>query len=220
VCSPCARSGLAVTCLVVATLLLASSWHSSSAAEKPEGEALGVDAAVASQLRELIPRASGLPSALFKKIAQTTVQVDPEFLRQSGSGETLTVLFLTKGFPKPLEGGRNHFRLAEGRGALNPAALARELCREHRLGPLVFTAPYATMIHADRITKLTCTVEGEKASGTVVFQAPGLYEGDVDYVAERADGQWRITEFLLPGYGLKTVRTGKGAWEARELKPN
>ena len=95
-----------------------------------------------------------------------------------------------------------------------------ELAREKRPGHLRFCVPnYATFIHADRITRCTCTAKGDAASGTVHFRVSDLYEGDVDYLAKRQKGKWHITEFRLPRYGFRVVRNPKGLWKKQELSP-
>jgi hypothetical protein len=42
---------------------------------------------------------------------------------------------------------------------------------------------------------------------------PGLYEGKVEYVAERAEGRWRIKEFDLPIHRWRFVWTEAGRWK-------
>jgi hypothetical protein len=52
----------------------------------------------------------------------------------------------------------------------------------------------------------------------VSFTAPGLYSGKVEFVARRKDDAWRIEEFRLFNYGIKTVRGADGKWRKSDLQ--
>ena len=45
------------------------------------------------------------------------------------------------------------------------------------------------------------------------FKVPDLYEGKVQYLAERVEGRWRIKEFHLPIHRWRFVRTEAGQWK-------
>ena len=69
-----------------------------------------------------------------------------------------------------------------------------------------------TMIHADRIQEVTCKVDGDTARGTIKYEVPKLYAGQVDYVARKSDDRWTITEFHLPAHDIHLSRSESGAW--------
>lgn len=126
-------------------------------------------------------------------------------------------MFLTSNFVTN-KGLRKHFRLLNTRGPVNLAAIAEELRRSSQLGVFSILFPYATLVHRDRITKLSCEVKGEVATGTVWFRTPGLCEGDFDYLARRVQGTWRIEEFRFPRAGFRLVFTRQGLWKRRKLQ--
>jgi hypothetical protein len=68
------------------------------------------------------------------------------------------------------------------------------------------------MIHADRITDCTCTVDGDTATGTVSFMVPKLYQGQVNYVARRREGKWKIEEFIMPLHKIHIAVADNGKW--------
>lgn len=171
---------------------------------KPRG------ASAAETIRKLIPRAAGMSMEEFRRIASMG---QPRL--EKIENQTLTSVVV---FGKPaVAKGKPHFRLLGQGRAAKPTSLANELARQVRIGPLRVPTPYATVIHLDRITDFSCTVEGDRATGTVAFRAPKLYEGDADYLARRTDGGWRIEAFVLPRAGLRVVRKASGLWKMERL---
>ena len=170
----------------------------------------------ADQIRWLIPQASAMATAEFDRIARATIVREcpnPEFPNPS-----LTCVLISRKWGDP--GLPKHLRWTGE--VVKPSDLAKE---NHRAIPFlsgrnISFPPYATLLHADRITEFTCDVKGDTATGAVSFRVPELYEGNVDYVALRKEGRWRIEEFLLPGLSLKVVRQGTatGTWKLEELK--
>jgi hypothetical protein len=49
----------------------------------------------------------------------------------------------------------------------------------------------------------------------VSFEVPGLYQGKVQYAAQRHHGKWLITEFIMPAYGIHLVRADDGLWKEK-----
>ena len=74
-----------------------------------------------------------------------------------------------------------------------------------------------TFVHTDRITDFTCIVHADKAAGTVSFKVTGLYQGKVDYIAQRLGGKWFIVEFIMPAYGIHIVRADNGQWKEKAI---
>jgi hypothetical protein len=62
-------------------------------------------------------------------------------------------------------------------------------------------------------------VEGDTASGTVKFEVPDLYAGQVAFEALRSDGEWTITQFKLPAYDVHISLNDRGLWEVHKETP-
>jgi hypothetical protein len=91
-----------------------------------------------------------------------------------------------------------------------PARLAAEIAGGRlSLGPVTF-------IHLRRITDITCEVAGDKATGVVSYKVPDLYLGKVNYVAQRKDNAWQITEFSMPAHKINIVRGDHGLWQEKK----
>ena len=203
-------------CVSLLVCLLAIPSSGAGAAETAQPTEAGQNAAAAAQIRKLIPRAAGMPAAVFEKIATMSRMPKPSDF----DDQPLTIVLL---FSRPVqtEAARKEFRYLDTAGLPKPAALAEEIA-----GPRWATRskiarallqPYATAIHANRITAVACQVEGDRATGTVSFRVPKLYEGNIPYVARRQGDAWQIVEFRLPGHGFRVVRDAKGKWKREEL---
>ncbi len=72
---------------------------------------------------------------------------------------------------------------------------------------------YVSVIRPTYVTDCTCTTDGDEATGVISFRAVGVFEGRCRYTAKREDGQWRIVEFYLPSYQLRTRRESAGVWK-------
>jgi hypothetical protein len=108
--------------------------------------------------------------------------------------------------PGLYEAHAEEFGFDTQQGTPKPSELARELLRSKYRG-------YYSMIHADRITGFTCEADGETAKGSASFKVPGLWEGKVQYAAERVDGRWRIMELQMPIHRWRFVHTEAGRWK-------
>jgi serine/threonine protein kinase len=59
----------------------------------------------------------------------------------------------------------------------------------------------------------------ERVAGSVCFEAPGLYAGEVEFVAELGkNNEPNVIEFTLPNYGLSVVRLADGTWKSKDLQ--
>jgi predicted Ser/Thr protein kinase len=157
--------------------------------------------------RELIPEAASMTSADFQKLASS-----PLATPAVSESQSLSLILMSL---RPGEAAKT-----------NPAALADFQYLEAPMPSRVAEAMwktkskgYATAIQPEFITNCTCRTENDTATGTVSFTAPGLYSGKVDFVARRTAGVWRIDEFRLPGYGIKTVRGEDGKWTRSDIAP-
>jgi len=165
------------------------------------------------EIKAQIPPASAMVEEDYLKLARAEAVPD-----KSGEDRSLTLTllelrvrddetakeqfrYLVEGYPQPATLGKEACRVAE----------VRSKRRRHiLLGPV-------TLIHKDRITDFTCEVSGDKATGTVSFKVPELYQGKVDYVATKFGGKrWFITEFTMPAYGIHLVRAHDGQWKVAD----
>jgi hypothetical protein len=156
----------------------------------------------ATAIRRLIPPAAGCRAEVVCTIARSPTTPKPQDIMKDLG---LSMIVLTYRIPPPgmYAAHAEEFRF----DALpRPSKLAEELLRNRYLG-------YYSMIHLDRITDFTCDVQGETAKGSVSFKVPRLYEGKVQYLAERVEGRWRIKELHLPIHRWRFVRTEDGQWK-------
>jgi hypothetical protein len=159
------------------------------------------------EAKRLIPKAASMPNAGFQKLA-TSPQATPG----TSDDQPLSLIFMSL---RPGEAAKRNpaalddFQYLE---APMPSRIAEAASKSKSKG-------YATLIQPEFITNCTCSAKDDTATGTVSFAAPGLYSGKVAFVARRASGTWRIEEFRLPNYGIKTVRGADGKWKKSEVQP-
>lgn len=161
------------------------------------------------EIKALVPKASAMRKADFDRLATS-----PTSPKSSDFKDKSLTLMLFALRPKDDEQARKEFRFL-GQRPPKAAAVGKEMYRTLGMGRLRVLAAPITMIHANRITDVTCKIEGEVARGTISFHVPKLYEGRVDYVARRAGGKWRIEELLMPAYGIHIVRTKDNLWQEK-----
>ena len=92
------------------------------------------------------------------------------------------------------------------------AAWQNEIYRERVTGDRRILTHPITIIHADRITSITCEVKGAIATGVVAFKVPELYQGSVRYSANKGESGWVISEFEMPNRRIHLVRNPNGFW--------
>ncbi len=165
----------------------------------------------ADQIRQLIPGAAAMRTADFKRMATSpTTPKASDF-----EDKSLTLMFWT--IPHVADADeetREEFEFVTER-IPRPSDLAREMWRTVGAGGVRIQTGPVTAIHAERITKMHCKVEGDRATGTVHFEVPDLYRGKVDFVARQHDGKWRIEEFSMPARKIHIVRDEQGTWREK-----
>jgi hypothetical protein len=167
------------------------------------------DDAVAKDIQKLIPAASGMSLETIQVMARS--EAVPELGKFDDQPLSLVLLLNPPG-------ERTKERDAEFRflkKAPRPSELFGELSRNVP-GTRIPAVPYATFVHANRITKVTAGVTGSDARGKVEFRAPDLYEGAIDYAAVNKDGKWVVTEFHMPAHGWSVVLDKEGRWKATQ----
>ena len=163
----------------------------------------------AAEIKKLVPAASAMTKADFEKLAHS--ETSPK--ASDVEDKSLTLMLLTLKMRDDVT-ARAQFRYL-AQGPIKMSDLVAEIYRTLNLGRTrVLLAP-VTMLQANRITELTCAVEGDTAKGTIAFEVPKLYAGKVDYVARKAGGKWRIEEFHVPAYEIHVMLGKSGKWEPK-----
>ena len=170
---------------------------------------LVADADDASDIKHVIPSDSAMMHADFERIASG--QSIPSSSKFQDKSLTLMLLALKV---KDDQKAKAEFRFLTD-GYPKPSALASELFHERRTGKRGILLRPVTFIQSDRITDFTCDVKADKATGTVSFNVPNLYQGKVKYVARKLDTNWFITEFIMPAHGIHLIRSDDGLWKEK-----
>jgi hypothetical protein len=160
----------------------------------------------AAEIKKLVPEAAAMSREDFDRVAHSRTAIKPSEMEDKSLTWMVFTIPVVRGTPKA---ALEQFKFDD----LKPGRLLAEWSRSTAADGVAVPKGLITAIHADRITGLTCKVEGDKATGTVSFKVPHLYQGKVDYVARRTGGKWQIVEFHLPGRGVHIVRNPKGMWE-------
>jgi len=167
------------------------------------------DEDTAISIKRAIVADSAMMHAGFERLAFDQRSPNPSKVED----KSLTLMLLALKV-KDDEKAREQFRFCTD-GYPRPSELAEELYRVRQTGQRRILLLPVTFIHMDRITDFTCEVHADKATGTVSFKVPSLYQGKVEYVAQRFDGKWFITEFVMPAYGIHLVHSNDGLWKEK-----
>jgi len=166
----------------------------------------------ANEIKQAIPADSAIMRADFEELARSPTAPNPSKLQD----KSLTLMLLTLRV-KDTKQARAQFQyLTEN--PPSPSTLSAELYRDRPTGKRRILLEPVTFLHANRITEFTCKVSGSQATGTVSFQAPQLYRGQVEYVAQRVGNKWFISEFILSAYDLHIVRAKDGRWKEKQSR--
>lgn len=160
----------------------------------------------ATQAKELIPEAAGIPANVFQKLGSDP-NPTPDKLA-APRGQTLTWWVMTYAPDKNAPKNPKSFTFIGDQ--VNVAYLANAIS-----GPKDAEGKFratATLIHPEYITDCTCKVDGNTATGTVSFIVEKSYEGKVEYTARKKDGKWRIEEFRLPDFKTTLALGADGKW--------
>ena len=169
-------------------------------------------------IRELIPCESAMMRADFDRLATSPSTLKPADVED----KSLTLMLFAQ---MKVEKGQTTEQQEQFRYLLGdrpvmpkPSDLAKEMCRDRRTGKRRIVLAPVTYIHGDRITDCTCNVDGDVATGTVSFKVPRLYQGEVDYVARRLEGNWFIVEFIMSAYKIHIIRGDDGMWKEKSAR--
>ena len=155
----------------------------------------GSDAQVAERVKALIPEASSSPNADWKALSSAGVAPTVEHMQNQSLS---MVLMSLPGLPEH----KQTFEMESAEVGKVAAAISKSEAKGYR-----------TFLQPEFITECRCSVDKDRATGTVAFRAEGLYRGKVEFTARRAEGDWRIEEFRLPGYDLRVHRGADGKWK-------
>lgn len=159
------------------------------------------------EAKTLIAKASSLSLEEAKKLMTTNppgkvknqslsvvlLHVDPIRAAEENPKAAKEFRYLTEGYPRP-------------------ADLAEAMEKSRWKG-------YVTLVQQGYITDCNVKAKDGVAEGTFSFQADGLYAGSAEFTAKYQDDEWKIVEFRLPNYGIKTVFSEDGLWQQSPIKP-
>jgi hypothetical protein len=176
--------------LALASLLCGCSPNEGTGGPAPES-----DARVAERIKESIPQASSSPIADWQALSAAGGAPKVEAM----DDQSLSMVLMS------LPGASKHKETFESE-TIEVKKLASAIYKSEAKG-------YGTLLQPEFITECKCSVDKDKATGTVSFRAEGLYQGKVEFTARRTNGDWRIEEFRLPGYELRVERGADGKWK-------
>lgn len=183
---------------------------SSQQGKAPEPDPAAEQAAC-EEIRTLIPAAAGNPYKELAVVFSSALAPSPD----DTDNQTLTwwLMFGLKPEqnedPAVTKAKREDFDIFSN-STPDPTALVRALSKGKDQG-------LGTVIHSSYITDFTCKIEGESATGVVSFKADNVYQGRVEYTANKTNDKWQIVEFRLPGHKVKFSRGQDGKWKKADL---
>ncbi len=165
------------------------------------GQAQESDAQVAEHIKALIPEASSLPIAQWHPYKEGASIPNIEDM----PNQALSLVLLSmKQSPKEKE--TFAFETDEFGAGMLSAWMERSKLKG-----------YATLLQPEFITECTCSVQKDKAEGTLSFRDKGHYHGKVDYTARKTDSGWRIEEFRLSGFQIRVQLEANGRWKMSKM---
>jgi hypothetical protein len=178
----------------------------------PSGQPQESAAEVAEHIKKLVPEASSCPNQAWMAFSDRPPRMDDlekHKLRENANHPLSLVLFAMEA-ERSGQGGppkdKDTFVIDKN----EPKKVAEALSKSASKG-------YGTLLQPEFLRECRCVVNKVKATGTVAFQAEGVYHGRVEYTARRINGKWQIEEFRLPGYGLKIALDAKGLWKVSKV---
>ncbi len=191
---------------------------------------------VSKKIEALIPEAASTPIEEFEKLNKTFEKLEsseePVWPVKDIDNQTLTTVLVffplewepPRGNEKPsspevkLRDFNGFSEIFSAEETPDPAKLAKRIHEIIAAAKKSKDKGYATLIQPEHITDLTCKVEGKTATGTVSFEAKGLYKGRAEYKACLTDQGWKIEEFRLPGYQIRLTKQEDGKWKKSRIE--
>src|SRR5262245_47827139 len=161
--------------------------------------------------RRLRPEAAQLDSPeAWSVVVALGARVTPQDLRaaETFSLPYAAVIVSERTWP---EGVENDFRLAPSKTLSDMTTAMNGGQAVERLE----SSKGMSLLRAEYIRRVAVKQAGNKATGEVDFEAPGVYRGHLVFEALLAAGTWHITTFEFPATGMR-IRWSWGKWvEAR-----
>lgn len=162
---------------------------------------------LAAEMQRLLPAATGMANADLYKLAAAEVTPQPSSL----ADHSLTLqLFLESPLPREVSEKfperEKELRNTFGDLALRPSELAAGISESNWFG-------YGSLLDFNSIRQIDCQAQGDKASGKVRFKVSIVWEGSLEYSAQRKSDGWEIREIRLPARGVRLVRGEQGMWK-------
>jgi len=168
------------------------------------------DRPAAAQIREYITQAAAMRRSDFNRIARMSSSPKPADFEDKSL--TLVLLFSVH-IDQLKKSDQFQFQTDQ---TPRPSRLAQEVNRGLLRGPAFIPTAPVSMIQQDRITDVTCEVDGKSATGTVSYKVPGVYAGEVKYIAEKQPTHWHITELIVSDFDIHLARGEGGLWKENE----
>ena len=175
--------------------------------ERCAPERLKSDPEAAKMIRKLAPAAAAMENEDFIKLLTTGQAVNVT----SVENQPLSLVVLSAmalDLPEETYEDRNA-EFSFSSLTPNPNKLVKLLCPGLTETDAV---GLCTMLHPQYITEVTCDAGDDSATGVITFDA-GIYAGQVNYAATKADGNWQINQFSFPTRDWRFVRTEDGNWQ-------
>ena len=187
--------------LVLLFLLLLGGVSAQAQQSKPTGGGTP-DRETAKIIRELAADAAGMPDVEFRKLANSGMTPD-----RNSENQPLTLMLMCY----------THFELSEKdfKDRLAEFRFSSLTPNMNKLVKLLEPSDAGdrwTALHSKHITKVTCNVDNNIATGVISFDA-GMYAGLVHYTASKLADRWKIDEFSFPVHDWRFVDGDDGNWQ-------
>ncbi|MDE0736374.1 MAG: hypothetical protein OSB47_11160 [Pirellulaceae bacterium] len=174
----------------------------SESAPAAESTAVAPPALTTAEARALVPQASSMSNADFKKFS------GPEGNPTANGFESQSLSLVLMTLDPAKAGAKNPeiFNDFQYLSGFTLDRFAEAVTGTQAQG-------YATLIQPQFITHGSCQTDKDQARGFVTFHAKDLYSGKVHFLARYHEGTWRIEQFQLPVYGIKLSLDKQENWQ-------
>ena len=171
------------------------------------GQAQESDTQVAERIKTLLPEASSIPIAEWEHVKAGVGNVPVKI--EDWPNQPLSLVIVMMRNPLTPKCKESLWEEKEGE-VFKPSSLSDAMEKSKEKG-------YATLLQPEFISEYKCSVEKDKAAGTVTFRAKGALGGKVEFTARRTAGGWSIEEFRLPGCEVRVQRGANGKWKLSKM---
>lgn len=169
------------------------------------GKGAGAAKSVEKEIAATAPEASAISAADWKAVGSS--ETTPK--RDDFENQPLAWLILTLRMPDEVtEAHAAEFKFKE-EGLPSPNRIA-EAFQPTRLTRLI------TPLQPSYIKSVTARVQGDTATGDIAVDME-LYTAKIAYTAKKSGDKWKIVEFRLPAWKVKTTLGEDGNWKIAEI---